>query len=67
MHAIIMISIQTWSTSLPWIITLTEVQKDFTHFCYLNLRANLDGWVCWKIYHTSITICESLKAYYSAI
>jgi hypothetical protein len=48
-------------------VTLTEVQKDFTHFCYLNLQANLDGWMCWKTYHTSITICESLKAYYSAI
>jgi hypothetical protein len=67
MHAIMMISIQTWSTSLPWIITLTEVQKDFTHFCYLILKGNLDGWVCWKTYHTSITICESLKVYHSAI
>jgi hypothetical protein len=48
-------------------VTLTEVQKYFMHFCYLILKANVDGWGCWKTYHTSITICESLKAYYSAI
>ncbi len=44
MHAIIMISTQSWSTSLPWMITLTEVSKGFTPFCDLNLKADLDGW-----------------------
>jgi hypothetical protein len=64
MHAIIMISTQTWSTSLPWMITLTEVSKHFTPFCDLNLKADLDGWAYWTTYHTSITTCESLKACY---